>query len=370
MLIHVRVALGGFKISFITDVVQGVMVVGLIIIATITIGVKTEIDRSLIEESGYLKPTLLGWQLLYILPVAVFTNDFFLSSFWLRTFSSKTDKDLRIGVSIATVVIACVLTLVGSTGMIAYWAGVWPGDPAQAGSVAFFALLDSLPTWVIGIVLVMVVSMSTAAFDSLQSAMISSASNDFFRNRLNIWWIRGAVILVIIPVIVLALKAPSILQIWLISDLVSASTIPVLIFGLYDGFYWWRGFEVVIGGLGGILSIFIFGVIYYGNAQDAGDLLLVQQGLYTGDWGVFGAFVAAPVGSFLWGFGALALRLGAQWIMAKKRGERFTGLDRPPRPAIMTSVGSPNHTHTSDSEAGFETTEGMDGSTGKAGKFF
>lgn len=293
------------------------MVVGLIIIATITIGVKTEIDRSRIDESGYLKPTLLGWQLMYILPVAVFTNDFFLSSFWLRTFSSKTDKDLRIGVSIATIVLLCVLTLVGTTGMVAYWAGVWPGNPPQLGSVAFFALLDSLPTWVIGIVLVMVVSMSTAGFDSLQSAMISSASNDLFRNRLNIWWIRGGVVLIIIPVIVLALKAPSILQIWLISDLVSASTIPVLIFGLYDGFYWWRGFEVVIGGLGGIMSIFLFGVVYYeGDVQKASDLLLVQQGLYSEDWAVFGAFVAAPVGSFLWGFAALAVRLGAQWIWA------------------------------------------------------
>lgn len=79
------------------------MVVGLVIIATVTIGVKTEIKSELIEESGLLDASLLGWQLLYILPVAILTNDFFLSSFWLRTFSSKTDKDLRLGVSMATV---------------------------------------------------------------------------------------------------------------------------------------------------------------------------------------------------------------------------------------------------------------------------
>jgi hypothetical protein len=50
------------------------------------------------------KPTLLGWQLLYILPIAILTNDFFLSNFWIRTFASKTDKDLWIGVSIAAIV--------------------------------------------------------------------------------------------------------------------------------------------------------------------------------------------------------------------------------------------------------------------------
>lgn len=306
------------------------MVVGLIIIATITIGVKTKIDPSLIDRSHLTESTLVGWQLLYILPVAVFTNDFFLSNFWLRTFSSKTDKDLWIGVSTATVVILCILVLVGSTGFIAAWSGAWsPDNPDESGSLAFFLLLQQLPTWVIGVILVMVVSLSTAAFDSIQSAMVSSASNDLFRNRLNIWLTRGLVVLVMIPTIVLALRAPSILQIYLISDLLSAATIPVLCIGLSDYCFWWRGFDVVVGGLGGILTVFIFGAIYYDDVQQGANLLLVQQGLYTGDWGVFGAFVVAPVGGVIWGFLAMAARLAFHYIVAKTRGQRFNALDRP-----------------------------------------
>jgi Na+/proline symporter len=274
--------------------------------------------------------SLLGWQLLYILPIAVLTNDFFLSNFWIRTFASKTDKDLWIGVSIAAIVTLIILTLVGATGLIATWSGAFdPNNPEQDGSVAFFYLLEQLPTWTVGIVLVLVVSLSTAAFDSLQSAMVSTFSNDFCRNKLNIWWIRGLVILIFAPVVVLALKAPSILQIYLISDLVSASTIPVLVIGLNDRFYWWRGFEVVVGGLGGILTVFIFGTIYYGNAQDGANLLLLEAGLYANDWSVFGAFVAAPVGGILWGIGALILRLSYQFIAAKVKGHRFDALDRP-----------------------------------------
>ncbi|KAK0733720.1 hypothetical protein B0T26DRAFT_34090 [Lasiosphaeria miniovina] len=324
-------SLGGFKISFFTDNIQGAMVIGLIIIATIAIGVETKIDTSLIESSGLTKPTLLGWQLLYILPVAILTNDFFLSSFWLRTFASKTDKDLWIGVSIAVVVILIIAVLVGCTGLIAAWAGIWPGDPDNPvdGSVAFFALLEQLPTWVVGVVLVMSVTLSTAAFDSLQSAMVSSASNDIFRNRLNVWWIRGGVVLIMIPVVVIAIRAPSILQIFLISDLVSAAVIPVLVIGLSDACYWWRGFEVVVGGLGGILTVFIFGTIYYGNALEGAQLILLEQGLYGEGWGAFGAFVAAPVGGLLWGFGALALRLIVQFLVSKKTGRRFDALDRP-----------------------------------------
>lgn len=250
-------------------------------------GIETHIDTSLIEKSGYLKPSLLGWQLIYILPVAILTNDFFISGFWLRTFAAKTDKDLWIGVSIATVAVTAILVLVGSTGLLATWSGALPIG-SENGYIAFFLLLGKLPAWVVGIVLVMVVALSTAVFDSFQTAMISSGSNDLFRNKLNLWWIRLAVIVIIIPSIIVALKSPNILQIYLISDLVSASTIPVLVIGLWDKMYWWRGFEVVVGGLGGIVSVFIFGTIYYGNAQEGANLILLEEGLYTNDWSAFG----------------------------------------------------------------------------------
>ena len=270
------------------------MVVGLIILGTITVGVETHVDRSLIASSNFLNSSLLGWQLMYILPVAIVTNNFFLSSLWIRTFASKTDKDLVIGTSIATVIVAMILTLVGSSGLLAAWTGAWPGDPPQEGSIAFFLLLGQLPAWVVGIILVMVVSLSTAAFDSLQSAMVSTGSNDIFRNRLDLWWIRLAVVVLIFPVAVVALRSPSVLQVYLISDLVSASSIPVLLIGLHDQCFWWRGFEVVVGGLGGLLSVFIFGTIYYRNAQDGANLMLLEQSLYVDDWSAFGRLMAAP----------------------------------------------------------------------------
>ena len=263
---------------------------GLIVIAVISVGVETRVDPSLVESSGLLDPSLLGWQLIYILPVAVLTNDFFISGFWMRTFASKTDSDLRIGITIATVVVTVILLLVGATGLLAAWTGAWPLGDDDDGSIAFFLLLGLLPPWVVGIVLIMTVVLSTASFDSLQSAMVSTGSNDLFRNKLNFWYIRLTVVLVIIPVIVVALKSPSVLQVYLISDLLSASSIPVLLIGLSEKFYWWRGFEVVIGGLGGLLTVFIFGTIYYGDAQAGASLLLLENGLYTEDWSVFGIY--------------------------------------------------------------------------------
>ncbi|KAL1901206.1 hypothetical protein Cpir12675_000572 [Ceratocystis pirilliformis] len=333
-------SLGGFRISFFTDTIQGVMILCLVFMATISIGTTADIDRSLIDSSGLLDSSLLGWQLLYILPVCVITNNFFLSSYWLRTFASKSDKDLWLGAGIASVVVTCVLVLVGMTGIIAVWAGLYTDDVDADPSAAFFLLLEQLPTWVIGVVLVLSVAMSTAALDSLQSAMVSSASNDFFRNKLNIWYIRAMVVLVMIPIVVVALKTPSVLQIYLISDLLSSAVVPILVLGLFRRFFFLRGFDIVVGGLGGILTVFIFGCIYYGNSQQGADLLLIEQGLTSGDWGVFGAFVAAPFGGIAWGFMAAGLRMGINYILAKRNGTRFTDLDRPVSKALAV-VGEP-----------------------------
>ena len=55
------------------------MVLGLVVFSAIAVGVETEVDRSLIGPSGLTKATLIGWQLVYILPVALITNAFFLS---------------------------------------------------------------------------------------------------------------------------------------------------------------------------------------------------------------------------------------------------------------------------------------------------
>jgi len=312
----------------------------------------------LIESSGYLNASLLGWQLIYILPVAILTNDFFLSSFWMRTFASKTDRDLVIGVSIATVVVLCILVLVGSAGLLATWSHTFdPNNPDQQGSISLFYLLEQMPGWVVGIVLVMTIALSCSAFDSFQSAMVSSASNDVFRNKLNTWWVRAGIVLIIFPVVVVALKSPDILTIFLISDLVSAAAVPVLLIGLSERCYWWRGFEVVVGGLGGIFTVFIFGTIYYGDAGQGARLILLENGLYGNDWSAFGAFVAAPFGGLLWGFGALGLRLSVQWVAAKVRKERFEALDRP----LV-------------SQEEYEDAEEVDGTTtvasSKSGKFF
>lgn len=264
----------------------------LIIICSIAIGVNVTIDTSKIEPSGLTKDSLLGYQLILILLVAIVTNDMFISGFWMRAFASKTDKDLWIGVSLATIAVFIILMLVSCTGLVAAWSGNWaPGD---YGGLAFFNLVATLPGWVVGFVIIMVCCLSCAVFDSLQSAMVSTLSNDMFRNKLSLLWVRAITVVIIVPTVVIALKSPSILRIFLISDIFSAAAVPALLLGLVDSLYFVNGLDVIVGGFGGMLSVWIFGTIYYGNAKDGAQLLILVDGLYANDWSVFGKSTPPP----------------------------------------------------------------------------
>lgn len=319
-------AWGGFQTSFFTDKIQGIMVFLLLIVCTIAFGTQVDIDRSLIDETGLLKGSLVGYQLIYILPVAIATNDCFLSGFWLRTFASKTNKDLFVACGVATIIILVFLVVIGVAGMLAVWSGKFnPLDPGDDdGSMTLFQILIGMPGWVIGFVLVFTVSLSTATFDSLQSAMASSLSNDVFRNKLPLIWIRVIVVLIMVPSVVVAIKAPNVLQIFLISDLISAAVVPALFLGLSEKYFWFiSGWEVIVSGLGGILSVFIFGAAYYGSAEEGGKLILLENGLYVDDWSAFGAFVAAPIGGLIFGFICLILRWILEVLILGRTMEQF-----------------------------------------------
>ncbi|CAI5760046.1 unnamed protein product [Candida verbasci] len=322
---------GGFKISFITDNFQGACVLLLLIICACGMGSYIEIDPSKVGPSGLLKANKLGWQLVYILFVAIVTNDCFMAGFWLRTFASKTDKDLWIGCSIAAFVTFVICTLVGTTGFLAVWSGdLTVGN--EDGSNAFFILLSKMPRWLVAFVLIFCIVLSTCTFDSLQSAMVSTISNDVFRNKIHVNWTRGLVILVMVPIVVLAVTvANNILQIYLIADLVSAAVIPAIFLGLSDTFFWYlRGFDIMCGGLGALIGVFIFGTVYYDSAREGGKLLLIWNGIYDPeDWGAFGAFVIAPVGGVVICMIVAGIRISALYIWSKISNSEFTAFNKP-----------------------------------------
>ena len=175
--------------------------------------------------------------------------------------------------------------------------------------------------------------------------MVSTASTDLFRGRLSLIWIRGMVVILTIPVIIIAIRSPSILQIFFMSNLVASAAVPPFFLGLSNKFYFLQGFEVICGALGGIFGVWVFGVIFYNGDAKAAAQLLRLQSLYAEDWSVFGAFLTAPVAALLTCYAACALRLGVRWVICKRNGVKFDGLDKPVElPAAAAAGPDPDDT--------------------------
>lgn len=324
--------MGGFAVSFVTDTFQAILVLVVAIIAICGYATEIKIDPALKHETYHelMGSNKIGWMVFYILNVAILTNDMFMSGFWLRTFAAKTDKDLYVATGIASVVVAIISTLVGLPGIIAVWTGdLKIGD--ENGSYAFFILIATMKKWIIGVILIFCVFLSTCTFDSLQSAAASTISNDVFRNKFPMIYSRALVIIIMIPALVIAIEcSANVLQVYFIADLLSSAIVPIMFLGLSKHFYFLRGLDVIVGALGALLGVFVFGCVYYGNAKDGGLLLLISNGVYDpNDWGAFGAFVIAPVGGVIFGLMCAGLRISILYLISRKTGAEFHALDKP-----------------------------------------
>ncbi|CAG8510135.1 5071_t:CDS:1, partial [Paraglomus brasilianum] len=129
---------------------------------------------------------------------------------------------------------------------------------------------------------------------------------------------------------VLALKNIDVLRVFLIGDLVAAATMPSVMLGLADSLYFLNWFDSLIGSISGLLGIFIFGTIFYGNAKDGINLLQLPDGLYVDDYSVLGAFIVAPVAAVLMTFGSFAARTGILYAWAKYKREEFKFPEKKP----------------------------------------
>lgn len=308
IVITIYTVIGGLNITFISSNLQILAFMILIFASTIAVGRSIELDPIIIHEtsSELLHPKLLAWKLIYIFTVAILTCDFFISGFWLRVFAARTNADLWIGSIIAFFAIIIIIMLVGITGILSVWAGY---APVASVEPTFYIMMNNMSSEIIGLVLALILILCTCTLNTLHSATISTISSALFRDRFSIRYMQVLVALVMIPVVVAGLAITDILNIFLIVDLISAAIVPVMMLGLVPAL---KNFvtvwELVLGSIGGFFCVFIFGTIYYDSAYEGLRLLMILQGLYIDDWGVFGALVAAPVGSILVAAVVLAVR--------------------------------------------------------------
>ncbi|KAJ2550074.1 hypothetical protein EV175_004203 [Coemansia sp. RSA 1933] len=311
-------AFGGVFASLMTDAIQCIMIFVLIIVAVIVIGVNVHPSKEDIERAGLVKPTKMGGELFVILTLAIMFSNMYHQGFWQRTFASRNDRDLRWATFFGFWMVFIITTLVGMAGPLAAWAGTWSPDSDVPGSSAFFTIIASMDGWVSGLTLVLTTSLSCCAIDTCQTAMFASLY-DLVEEKVNIWVVRAVVIILNVPVIFLAMRAPDILQVYLLADLLASATILPVLFGLFRRFNFIHWTDALVGCFGGIIGVGAFGQAYFGNRYDGWRLLLLIDGLYVTDESVLGAFCFAPVGSIVFMFFFAGLRMGVTKLLGRNQ---------------------------------------------------
>ncbi|CAG8453112.1 8273_t:CDS:2 [Cetraspora pellucida] len=295
--------------------VQGWAIAILLIISAIGFGVTVKLDPAVVNSSPLLQSNKLA-------------------------FSSKNDHELVHSAIYGSLLLFPTLFLIGFTGIIAAWAGTWPGsDPNNPAEpyMSFFSLYTLLPDWVKGFVVILSVSLSCSAYDTLQSAMVSTMSNDLFDNKLPLTIIRCLTVLFNIPAVILGIKNLDVLVVFLVGDLIASAVMPPILLGLIDSLYFLNGFDSLVGGLGGFFSIFIFGSAYFNSAYEGAQLFILTNGLYADDYSVLGAFIVAPLGSIVFTFLAFGIRLFGIFILTKIQGKEFEF----PKPQPESDISKP-----------------------------
>jgi len=365
-------AYGGLPTSMLTDKIQGWAIILLIIIVTFSIFQYVKIDSNLIQSSGLLEPSRIAIESFYVLTAAITGANLFHQGYWQRIYSSKSNKDLIIGLLIASALILITFFILGFSGIIAIWGNLCCSNEVEYNNV-FFSLTLPQKGWVNVIVLILVVSLVCSCTDTLQIGLTATIVNDIFDNKIHVNHARLCVVLLTIPVVFFASKNADIMRLFLVADLYSTIVAVVVIIAFIDRFrkyktiyinnserelildenenrenfgividkksemmelqrkdikksvyeikdeprkFYINGYDCVIGIFIGIITIIIFGWIFHKDFNKGLALLILPDGMSI-EGESFGAFLAAPLGTLFGMFISACIRTIIKRILTK-----------------------------------------------------
>lgn len=218
-------AYGGLSVSIKTDRLQGVFVIILNIIFAIYMMATFRLDSS-IPLSKNLDANYLGYSSLGAMPLALSGSVVFSESFWQKAWAANSDKDLKFGSFVASIIIIIIVFLFGFYGFIAAWAGFSTED----SNLALFAIFENnKDSWILVVICNMAVIMNESAIDSYQMGIVSSISSCFFKNK-PLWLTQILVGLINVPIIFLSIQNYGIINLFLSANLITcAASIPLLL---------------------------------------------------------------------------------------------------------------------------------------------
>jgi solute:Na+ symporter, SSS family len=250
---------GGLRASLRTDRWQGWLVVVLLGVAATAAVTSVDAPAGAVRDSGLLGVDRGGASTALTLIIALTAANLLHHGYWQRVWAARDDAALRRGALLGAAITVPVMLVAGGLGVLAASTGA-----VEVPALAIFSLTGQLPTWLIGGVLVLGIALVASSIDTLENGLAALLATE--RPGLGLRGARVLTVAVITPAVAVSLVADSVLQLFLIADLLCAALIAPALLGL------WRRTTtagVVAGALGGLLGAAAAGGVAAGSVAGA-----------------------------------------------------------------------------------------------------
>jgi SSS family solute:Na+ symporter len=260
-------SLAGLPASIVTDKFQGIIMAFLVVILTIAVTAFPENRVSREEFALASNWTTEGLMAAVTLVIAIASAEMFNQSTWQRVWAAESVPALRKGFLFGSFLVFLLMMFFGVMGMIAYAKDPEAYDSFEKLSfLAFFDLLEPLARgWDI-VVLIMVTALAASSIDSLQNGLTSIFSHDLVKIGWNPKWItRFLVVCINGPAIYLASKKFEVISLFLVADIVCATSVFPTFLGLQEKDWWILKAPTELGAfmgcICGVVTIIVNGII-------------------------------------------------------------------------------------------------------------
>lgn len=247
-------AWGGLRASLVTDRWQAWLLLALLLL--VSGAVLTWTPQIAFAQPLPMAPTGNALAVALTLILAVTAANLFHQGYWQRLWAARDQRALDAGAALLAVAAVLVVILTGALGMLAVMAGTDLGQPP----LPFFALLVDAPAWLTLAVLVLAVALVASSVDTLLNGIASLAASE--HRGMNLAGARWLTVLLMVPVVLVALQGFSVLQLFLIANLLCATAVVPLLLGL------WRrasAASAIAGAAAGLVGAVLPGWVMQGN---------------------------------------------------------------------------------------------------------
>lgn len=265
--VFIYTTVGGLGTTILTDVIQFVVIVPLLLLCAIVIVMGLG-GADAFRAVAAQQPELLsfgnidGLRFGATLMIAIVAAEVFNQGNWQRVYACRDSQTVRRAFLGSAVIILPMIFIAGLLGLLAV--SLVDVQPDIVGETALFGLLSQLamPNWILVSVIVLALALVMSSLDTMLNGIASVFTLDLMRllpdpstnNVLKVS--RILTVLVGLPAIAIAAQGYSVLYLFFVADLICAAVLFPVLYGLYSRHL--TGLNAFISSLVGMISGLLF----------------------------------------------------------------------------------------------------------------